>query len=171
MIKLYAMLIVLVILAGVGYGGYSYYKDSQERIAVLRANNAKLEQAVETSQQSLALLKQEMIRFQELNTQLQNDLKKAEAYGDELRDKLRKHNLTELAKKKPKLLEGKMNGATAKLWRDLEQDTGGNGDTPLPHWLQQSEPTGLQRESGKGSPGSNENRKDNNTNSTEAKAG
>ena len=45
MIKLYAMLIIIAVLGGVGYGGYAYYKDSQQRIATLTSNNAKLNQA------------------------------------------------------------------------------------------------------------------------------
>lgn len=32
-----------------------------------------------------------------------------------------------------------MNGATAKVWRDFMDDTGGNAERPLPQWLQQSE--------------------------------
>ena len=36
----------------------------------------------------------------------------------------------------PEDLEGRMNGATAKLWRKMERDTGGAGDKPLPSWLQ-----------------------------------
>ena len=37
-----------------------------------------------------------------------------------------------------KQLEGKMNGATAQVWRDFMDDTGGNAERPLPQWLQQS---------------------------------
>lgn len=140
MIKIYLMVIVLGIVASVGYGAVWYYNDTQERIATLQENNAKLEVAIQTSEASLESLQQDMAKFAELNNQLQNQLQKAEEYGDELQAKLRRHNLTALAIKKPGLLEGKMNDATAKLWRDLEQDTGGLGDNPLPHWLQPSKP-------------------------------
>ena len=73
-----------------------------------------------------------------LNKGLQEDLQKAEAYGDELRQKLSKLDLVVEALKDSKSLEGKMNGATAKVWRDFMDDTGGNAERPLPQWLQQS---------------------------------
>lgn len=149
------MVIVLGIVASVGYGAVWYYNDSQQRIATLRENNAKLEVAIQTSEASLESLQEDMAKFAELNNQLQTQLQKAEEYGDELQSKLRRHNLTALAIKKPTLLEGKMNGATAKLWRDLEQDTGGLGDTPLPHWLQLDEPAGTE------GPSSDQSREDN----------
>jgi type II secretory pathway pseudopilin PulG len=138
MIKLYLTLIVLAVLALVGAGAVWYYNDTQQRIATLRENNAKLEVAIATSEESLKTLQQDIVKFQELNTQLQSDLQKAEAYGDDLRAKLREHNLTALAIKKPGLLEGKMNGATAKLWRDITADTGGTPSDTLPKWLQSS---------------------------------
>lgn len=138
------MLIVLAVLGSVGYGAVWYYNDTQQRIATLQENNAKLEVAVQTSEASLQSLQEDVAKFQELSNQLQTQLQKAEEYGDELQSKLRRHNLTALALKKPGLLEGKMNGATANLWRDLEKDTGGNGDSPLPHWLLDVQPTGTE---------------------------
>ena len=50
MIKVYLFLIIMGVLGVVGYGGYMYYKDTQERIATLTANNAKLETAVQISE-------------------------------------------------------------------------------------------------------------------------
>ena len=43
MLRIYGLLIVLGLLAGVGYGAYYYYNDTQQRLATLRDNNAKLE--------------------------------------------------------------------------------------------------------------------------------
>jgi hypothetical protein len=164
MLKFYLMVIVLGILASVGFGAYWYYNDTQQRITVLRENNAKLQVAIETSEASLDILKRDIAKFQELNSQLQQNLQQAEEYGDELRDKLRRHDLTELAIRKPTLLEGKMNGATAKLWRDLEKDTGGTGDDPLPHWLQSPS---VEQQTGTASPSSDESGKDDSTSGTE----
>ena len=53
MLKVYILIIVLGILGGVGYGGYSYYKDTQERIATLTANNAKLEVAAKMQEETI----------------------------------------------------------------------------------------------------------------------
>jgi FtsZ-binding cell division protein ZapB len=148
MLKIYAALFIVGILGTVAYGAKYYYDSTQATIATLRENNAKLETAIQISEESIKMLQQDMAKFQELNQQLQADLQQAEAYGDDLRSKLREHNLTALALKKPGLLEGKMNGATAKLWRELEQDTGGDGDKPLPSWLQPREQTGTGNPSG-----------------------
>ena len=167
MLKLYALIIILAVLGMVGAGGYWYYNDTQQRIATLRENNAKLEVAIQTAEESINTLQDTMAKVAEANKELQQELQKAEAYGDELQSKLRRHNLTALALKKPKLLEGKMNGATANLWRDLEKDTGGTGDTPLPKWLQ-STPVDEQTRSEDGS--SDESRASTDTNSGETQA-
>lgn len=142
MIKVYALILVIGVVGGTGYMAYSEYQDMKERIATLRENNAKLETALETSEASIDNLQKTMESFAEANSRLQEQLQKAEAYGDELQAKLRRHNLTALALKKPGLLEGRMNDATANLWRDLEKDTGGDGDSPLPQWLLPSPETG-----------------------------
>merc|ERR1711991_978223 len=63
------------------------------------------------------------VRLNALTDQLSKDLRKSEAYGDELRDTLNKHNLTHLANKKPGLIEKRMQNATDKLWDDLESVT------------------------------------------------
>lgn len=141
MIKLYGIIILVAILGGVGYGAKYYYDTTQNTIAQLRDNNAKLEVAVDTAQTSVETLQGDMVKLATLNKGLQQDLQKAEAYGDELRQKLSKLDLVVEALRDSKNLEGKMNGATANLWRDFMDDTGGNSERPLPNWLQQS-PTG-----------------------------
>jgi hypothetical protein len=74
--------------------------------------------------------------MQELNNQLSADLQQAEKYGDELRGKLSRLNLVQDALKDAARLEGKMNGATAKLWRNFMADTGNPDEYDLPEWLQ-----------------------------------
>ena len=113
---------ILILLAGAG-GGFMYVKNLQSNLEVARANAAKLEAAVETSEASLKLLKEDNARLNALSNQLNEDLRKAEQYGDELRSTLQKHNLTHLANKKPGLIEKRMQNATDKLWNDLESIT------------------------------------------------
>ena len=127
MIKVYLFLIIMGVLGVVGYGGYMYYKDTQERIATLTANNAKLETAVQISEDSVALLQNDIVKNAELNSKLQNKLQIAEGYGDQLRATLQKHNLTHLANKKPGLIEKRMQNATNRLWDDLADITDPNG--------------------------------------------
>ena len=83
-----------------------------------------------------------------LNKTLQQDLQKAETYGDELRAKLSKLNLVVEALKDAKVLEGKMNGATANLWRDFMGDTGGDAELALPQWLLESKARAGNKDSG-----------------------
>jgi hypothetical protein len=144
--------IVLVILATGGVG-YAYINKLQNDLETARSNVAKMEVAVQTAEASITTLRADAARMAAANLQLQTDLQKAEAYGDDLRSKLNRHNLTALALKEPGQLEGRMNGATAKLWRELEQDTGGTGDNPLPSWLRRSE-------TGAGNTGSDGNTED-----------
>ena len=113
---------ILVILAAAG-GGFLYVKNLQKNLEIARANVAKMEVALETSEASNKLLQEEAIKTAELNKQLTEDLQKAEKYGDELRATLQKHNLTHLANKKPGLIEKRMQDATNKLWDDLESIT------------------------------------------------
>ena len=117
------ILLVVGLLASAG-GGLLYVKNLKANLEVAKANVAKLEVAVETSEQSLALLKKDNERLNQLTDQLNVDLKKSEEYGDELRATLNKHNLTHLANKKPGLIEKRMQGKTDALWKDLESITG-----------------------------------------------
>ena len=107
------------VIGAAGYGGYLYYKDTQQRIATLTANNAKLEIAVQISEESVATLQKDIVKNAELNNKLQKGLQTSEKYGDELRATLQKHNLTHLANKKPGLIEKKMQNATNRLWADF----------------------------------------------------
>ena len=147
---------ILIAILGMGYW---YYTITQTRISILTENNAKLETAVMISEQSIETLTQQAELNQELTIQLQTDLQKAEAYGDNLRKKLRELDLLADAIRDASNLEGRMNGATAKLWRDFMESSGNSTDVPLPNWLQ-SDPR-------KGDTGSNQDATGDSSNSSE----
>ena len=165
MARLYLVLLLLGVLGGVGYGAYGYYTSTQQRIQTLSENNAKLEVAIEQSEKSVNLLKSEAAKNAELSKNLQVQLQKAEAYGDDLRNRLRKLDLLADAISNAKNLEGRMNGATAKLWREIMGETGNNtGSTSdLPFWLQPNN-------AGTGSEGSDTSTKSDSTDSSKTKA-
>ena len=117
------ILLVVGLLASAG-GGFMYIKNLKANLEIAKANVAKLEVAVETSEKSLSLLKADNERLNKITDQLNVDLRKSEQYGDELRATLNKHNLTHLANKKPGLIEKRMQGKTDALWKDLESITG-----------------------------------------------
>ena len=120
------LIIVVGLIGGVVYGAYAYYHDTQQRIKTLQENNAKLEVANQENQQTIKKMGEDAIRLNALTDQLSADLRKAEEYGDELRNTLNKHDLTHLANKKPGLIEKRMQNATDKLWDDLESVTSDN---------------------------------------------
>ena len=151
-----ALVFILLSVAG---GAYFYVNNLQKNLEIAKA--AKLEVAVETSEKSLALLKEDNARLNSLADRLGEDLRRAEEYGDNLRNRLRELDLVQDAIRDSKNLEGRMNGATAKLWRELEAATGGDGDTPLPNWLQSETRSGDQS--------SNTDREDNSTDSSSTK--
>ena len=123
MIKIYALIVILVVLSGVGYGAVSYYNDTQERIATLRDNNAKLEVANKSKEEALKTIQSNVEKTNKLNKELQGRLQDAEVYQDDLRKKLQKHDLTRLSEKKPGLVEKKINEGTQKLFNDFESIT------------------------------------------------
>lgn len=122
------LIVVIILMAGAGYW---YYNDSQARIKILTENNAKLEVANKTNQETINILQADSKKFSQLNSQLQKQLQESEAYGDELRQKLRKHDLTALSEKKPALVEGKINNATKKVFEEIEKDTGAIPKQPI----------------------------------------
>ena len=74
MIRIYALLFVIAILGGIGYGAKYYYDTTQATIATLRENNSKLEVAVDTANQSLEVMQQDMVKLSTLNKNLQSSL-------------------------------------------------------------------------------------------------
>ena len=118
--------IVFIISSAVVSGGL-YVKKMRDDLEIARANVARMEVAVQTSEASLVLERSENSRLNELNSELSVNLRRAEQYGDELRNTLQKHNLTHLANKKPGLIQNRMQNATDQLWNDLAGITDPDG--------------------------------------------
>jgi FtsZ-binding cell division protein ZapB len=127
-----AILLFLISLIGAGYW---YITKLQSDLETARANVVRLEAAVATSEESIKTLQQDFVKMAELNGKLQKDLQKAEAYSDALRSKFSRLDLVQDALKDPKNLEGRMNNATAKLWREIMSETGSDTTRPLPNWV------------------------------------
>jgi Tfp pilus assembly protein PilE len=123
MLKIYMLIIVVGLLGGVVYGAYAYYQDTQQRIATLQTNNAKLETVAKTNELTITSMQKNQEKFATLNKDLQMKLNEAEEYGDDLRKKLHKHNLTRLSIKKPGLIEKRINDGTKKLFKSIESLT------------------------------------------------
>jgi hypothetical protein len=165
MLRLYVLIFVIGMIGVVGYGAKYYYDTTQNKIAILTKNNATLKVAVETSEKSIGELKANITKMANLNKALQEDLQKAESYRDELRSKLSKLDLVVEAIKDSKVLEGKMNGASYKLWKGIMEESGNINERGEPSWLQRPK----QSENGTGNKNGNENRTDQDTSSSETK--
>ena len=99
MARLYPILLLLLVLSGVGYLAYQYYASTQERIAILTANNAKLETA---QKQTVAEFQQYRNNVEKEIEDFKNELKKQQQLNDELSDNLK--NIKEANKAISKLL-------------------------------------------------------------------
>ena len=130
MLKVYILIVVLGLVGGVVYGGWYYYKDTQARIQTLTENSAKLEQAAELQNNTIATLKADAKKYAQLNKELHTKLEKANDYRNTLIEKLRKHDLAKLSLKKPGLVEKKINNGTKKLFRSLELMSGAPAPAP-----------------------------------------
>ena len=120
MLKLYAFLFIVAILSGVGYGAYYYYNDTQTRIATLRANNAKLETVnkqvtVEFEQyrnnvkEEIENFKKELKKQQELNNELNTNLKKVQDANKEIAKLLANTDIIKNSLANPKASEERIN--------------------------------------------------------------
>ena len=105
------------------YGGYYYYKDTQNRIKILTENTVKLEQAKAEQDNTIKVLKADTEKYQKLNKELNTYLQDAEEYKNKLISKLRKHDLSRLSQQKPKLVEKKINRGTQKLFDSFKRIT------------------------------------------------
>ena len=116
--------IVAVGLIVVGGMFYWYFDHSQKIIHQLEADRAKLELTVQSQTDAISALQLHARNQAEQVVELQTNLNTANSYRDILEKKLRDHDLTMLARAKPKLVENRMNAATAAIWNDLETITG-----------------------------------------------
>ena len=128
MLKVYIFLLIMGILGSVGYGGYMYYIDTQERLGILRENNAKLVVANDAKDATIKQMLETQNKAAELNQALTMRLQKSEEYSDTLRSKFAKINILRMAIDEPYILEGKINNAVTRLLDGLRDDTDTNVD-------------------------------------------
>jgi len=123
MIKVYGLLIVMGLLAGVGYGVYYYYNDTQQRLGVLRDSNAKLEVANQQNQETIKSMTDNFEKQSKLNKELSSKLIDAEKYGNTLRKKLSKIDLPAASLNKPEETQKRINDASQKVLDMFESIT------------------------------------------------
>ena len=113
-------LVMFVLMCAMGGGVYWYYNDTQERIAILTENNAKLETAVETNEQALAAQTAAFAQMQQENQRLQKEFAEISDRNRALENRLSRHDIGASGVAKPTLTEKVLNNATANAQRCME---------------------------------------------------
>ena len=132
MAKLYGIIILLGLLGGLGFGAKYYYDSTQAKIEQLVAEKQILDQAVRTNEATIGRLRQDAAKQQELNNELQANLREAEAGLDQIRATLSDHDLTRLALRKPGLIETRINNGTKEVFDQIEVDSGATPSSSTP---------------------------------------
>ena len=83
----------------------------------------RFKESLKDNENTISTLTEQNVRIQNETLKLQKSLQKAEVYNTELQRKLNDHNLTKLSSKKPGLIEKRINDATSKIFRELEEIT------------------------------------------------
>lgn len=129
-IKFYAYLLVASIIASIGW----YIKSSLDEREQLLVEVAQKEMAnqqlrvihssyIEKVNKAGQRLADDLNREQEAHVELQEKYHDAQSTVSELRYKLNKHNLEYLAEKKPGLVVNILNSGTARVFKQLREET------------------------------------------------
>jgi len=120
-------MIMLVIMGVVGGIGYLYYQDTQERMAILNANNAKLEQATATQTAAIEAMEEDIAAAAEVQKKAAEEFKVAREQVANLQDKfnktsalLGKRDIGTLGLAKPKAISRILTNGTKKMNRCYE---------------------------------------------------
>jgi len=100
-----AKIAVLLLLLSVAGGGYLYVKNLQEDVDRLTKNNVLLETAVNSKDQEINRLNEEIVQVREVNSRVTEESRKLNSEVDVLRNKLSEHDLGYLAENKPGLVQ------------------------------------------------------------------
>lgn len=103
---------------------YWYYTDTQERMAILNENNAKLEIAVQINEGAVKQLQVDHKKANEELGKVNNEFVDIRRQNQVLSEKLSEHDIGTLAERKPGLVEKIINTATAKANKCFELVSG-----------------------------------------------
>lgn len=112
--------VMFILMLAMGGAFYWYYSDSQERIAILQQNNAKLETAVAMNEETIKAMERDIQRAAEEMKKVNEQFGAIREQNRELSNKLARHDLGVLASQKSGLVENIINRATGKVNRCFE---------------------------------------------------
>ena len=111
------LLVVIMVMGGIGYW---YYNDTQERIAILQENNAQLNIAVQTNEETINSLQADYAAIQAENTRISAEYAAIRRQNSILADKLADMDLGLLASQRPESIERAVNRGTENAGRCFE---------------------------------------------------
>jgi len=109
----------IAIILVLGLGCWWLYSENE----TLKANNVKLEYAVEEQKQTIATIKESYEKQGEALINMTRENALIEQEKAEYLQIFSRHNLDVLALKKPGLIENRMNNASEKVMEGIEDDT------------------------------------------------
>ena len=115
--------LVLVLLAGAG-GGYFYVQKLQKDNATLKANQIKLESAVEDQKAVIETQAADFKKIRSTLAKIEEENNKLKKDKQDLSKRLGKHDIGNLAENKPGLVERIINGASKSAARCVEIASG-----------------------------------------------
>ena len=123
MLRVYVIIIILGLLAGVGYGAYYYYNDTQQRIATLRSNNAQLESSNKSLEVKITAMEKNKKKQIELTNDLNKSLEEAKKANTVIKDLLAQTDLVKNSLQDPKASEARINEKVDSFFKSIESAT------------------------------------------------
>ena len=111
------------LILSVAGGAYFYINNLRMKVATLESERAVLSVANDNLSKTLENALESSRQQSERISSLQDRLSVAERQSDELKRILLDHDLTDLALKKPGLIEERVNDGTKDIFRTIESDT------------------------------------------------
>jgi cell division protein FtsB len=112
--------ILLIVIMTMGGIGYWYYTDTQKTIAVLTENNAKLEMAVATNEETIATMAADFAAANAELKRVNTEFAAIRQQNNRLASKLADFDLGLLAANKPESIERAVNRGSANAGRCFE---------------------------------------------------
>ena len=123
MLRVYVIIIILGLLAGIGYGAYFYYNDTQQRIATLRTNNANLESSNKSLEVKITAMEDNIKKQIELTNGLNKSLEEAKRANTVIKDLLAQTDLVKNSLQDPKASEARINEKVDSFFESIESAT------------------------------------------------
>jgi len=116
----YAKLVGAGAVALIIYFGYLYVSNLQEENGVLKANEAKLQLANDALVAEKKQFKENLAKTELLNKELNVEFKKAVESKNAVIKLFSDHNFTKIFNKRPTWIIKRMNAATIKIFKEIE---------------------------------------------------